>query len=119
VALSRYVLTATVTVPAGTAATVVAGEPATGGAAGYGSVSTTSGPTWPVTYLKGTPIILDPAGALYAAIGAGNLRPYQQGTDDVSHAAISNLLLSERQLLIGDRSPGASLSPQASERPAS
>jgi len=36
-ALQRYVVTATVTVPAGTAATPVAGEPATGGAAGFGS----------------------------------------------------------------------------------
>jgi hypothetical protein len=37
-----------------------------------------------------SPIVLDPAGALYAAIGAGNLRAWVQGTDDVSHAAISN-----------------------------
>jgi hypothetical protein len=34
-ALSRYTLTATVTVPAGTACTVVAGEPGTGGAAAW------------------------------------------------------------------------------------
>jgi hypothetical protein len=51
-ALSRYVLTATVTVPAGTAATPVAGEPATGGAAGFGSASTASGPLYPATYIK-------------------------------------------------------------------
>jgi len=47
-ALSRYVLTATVTVPAGTAATPVAGEPETGGAAGQGSASISAGAVlWP------------------------------------------------------------------------
>ena len=90
-AIQRYVLTATVTVPAGTAATPVAGEPSTGGVAGYGSVSTTGGPLWPVTYVKGTVIELDPAGQLYAAIGSGNLRAYVQGQDDVGHAALANL----------------------------
>jgi hypothetical protein len=29
--------------------------------------------------------------SLYAAIGAGNLRPYVQGQDDVSRAALANL----------------------------
>jgi hypothetical protein len=89
-ALNRYVVTATTTIPAGTAATPAAGEPATGGAAGYGSAATTGGPLWPVTFLAGTPIVLDPAGALYAAIGAGNLRAWVQGTNDVGHAALSN-----------------------------
>ena len=42
------------------------------------------------TYRAGQVIVLDPAGALYVAIGAADLRAYQQGTDDVSHAAISN-----------------------------
>jgi hypothetical protein len=71
-ALNRYVLAATTTtVPAGTPATVTAGEPATGGAAGFGSASTTGGPLWPMTYIKGTPIILDPAGQLPAP-GAGS-----------------------------------------------
>jgi hypothetical protein len=37
---------------------------------------------------------------LYQAIGSGNLRVYAD-QDAVGHAAISNLLLSERQLLIG------------------
>ena len=56
----------------------------------------------PQTFIKGTPIMLDPAGPLYTYLnGQGALRPYVQSTDDVSHAAISNLLLSERQLLIG------------------
>jgi hypothetical protein len=89
-ALNRYVLTATVTVPAGTPATVTAGEPATGGAAGYGNASTTGGPLWPVTYKAGQVIVLDPAGALYATIGAGNLRAYVQGQDDRGGAALAN-----------------------------
>ena len=42
------------------------------------------------TFLAGTTIMLDPAGALYAAIGAGNLRAYTQGQDDVGHAALGN-----------------------------
>lgn len=88
-ALSRYVLTATTTIAAGTAATVVAGEPATGGASGYGSAATTGGPLWPQTFVKGTAIVLDPAGPLYAAIGAGNLRAWAD-TEAVGHAALSN-----------------------------
>jgi hypothetical protein len=34
--------------------------------------------------------VLDPAGSVYAAIGAGNLRAYVQGQDDVGHVALSN-----------------------------
>ena len=89
-ALQRYVVATTTTVGAGTAATVVAGEPETGGAAGYGSAATTGGPLWPITYRAGQVLILDPAGSLYAAIGAGNLRAYVQGQDDSGHAALSN-----------------------------
>ena len=61
-----------------------------GGAAGYGSVSTTGGPLYPQTYKAGQVIMLDPAGALYTAIGAGNLRAWVQGQDDVGHAALAN-----------------------------
>jgi hypothetical protein len=89
-ALNRYVLTATVTVAAGTPATVVAGEPGTGGPSGYGGAPTTGGPTWPVTFAKGQVIVLDPAGSVYAAIGAGNLRAYVQGSDDAGHQALAN-----------------------------
>jgi len=64
-ALSRYVVTATTTVPAGTAV------------------------LWPAMFIEGTPIILDSASALYAALSA-SLRPYIQGQDDVGHAALSN-----------------------------
>ena len=86
-ALNRYILTADVTVAAGTAATVVAGEPGTAGAAGFGSAATTGGPVWATTWLKGTVILLDPAGAMYTQIGAGNLRAYVQGSDDVGHGS--------------------------------
>ncbi len=89
-ALNRYVLTSNVTVAAGAAAAVVAGEPGTGGASGFGGAPTTGGPLWPTTYLAGTAIVLDPAGPLYTAIGAGNLRAFTQGTDDVGHQALAN-----------------------------
>jgi hypothetical protein len=92
VALSRFVLTANVTVPAGTITTpVIAGEPGTGGAAGFGNTSTSAGfGLWPQTFLAGQAIVLDPAGPLFTAIGAGNLRAYVQGQDDVGHAALAN-----------------------------
>jgi len=45
---------------------------------------------WPMTFPEGTPVILDPASALYSAIGAGNLRAYVQGQDDRGGAALSN-----------------------------
>ena len=34
--------------------------------------------------------MLDPAGPLYAAIGAGNLAAWIDGTSNVRHAALSN-----------------------------
>jgi hypothetical protein len=42
------------------------------------------------TFIVGTTIVLDPAGPLFAAIGAGNLRVYVQGQDDRGGAALSN-----------------------------
>lgn len=97
-ALSRYVLTATVTTVPDVAATVVAGEPATGGAAGFGNAAAPSPATagryglWPQTFIIGQVIVLDPvpANGLYAAIGAASLRPYVQGQDDRGGAALSN-----------------------------
>jgi hypothetical protein len=75
-ALGRYVVTATTTVPAGTLATPTAGDPETGGAAGFGSSATTGGPPWATTFLVGTPIILDNGSALYTALnGAGHCAP--------------------------------------------
>ena len=68
----------------------MAGEPATGGAAGYGSASTpASAVLWPQTFLVGTTIVLDSASALYTAL-SGSLRAYVQGQDDRGGAALSN-----------------------------
>ena len=89
-AVNRYVVTAVVTVPPGAAATVVAGEPGTGGAAGFGGAPTASGPWLPITLQPQQVIMLDPAGGLYTAIGAGNLRPFVDGQDTVGHAGLTN-----------------------------
>ena len=88
--VNRYVLTADVTVPAGTLATPVAGEPGTGAPAGPRNAATTGGPLFATAYRKGTPIMLDPAGPLYTAIGAGNLRAFTDGTDGAGRPGISN-----------------------------
>jgi hypothetical protein len=90
-ALGRYVLTATVNVPAGTPTATANGQ--------FGTVSWAGAAgAWangvPVTFVRGQVIEFDPAtpagGALQTAIGAGNLRAYVQGTDDVGHAALSD-----------------------------
>ncbi|MGH3300578.1 MAG: hypothetical protein ACRDOK_02650 [Streptosporangiaceae bacterium] len=77
-AINLYEVTAQTTIAAGTPDTVVAGEPMTGGLASMaGTVGLTPGTwaqPWPVTFLKGQLIALDPSGQLYTAIGAGNLR---------------------------------------------
>jgi hypothetical protein len=97
---SRFVLTATGVLPPDPVAAITAGEPGTGGAAGYGNSAFTdaaghwgsSGATFPV----GTVIFADSSVGttgpqlLYAAIGAGNLRAYVQGQDDVGHQALAN-----------------------------
>lgn len=101
-ALSRFVIGTTVTLPAGTATADANGF----GLAGF---SGPAGPPiqWgagcPTTFIAGTAIVLDggapatPATGpqqLFAALTAAgaNLRAYVQGQDDVGHAAISNLL---------------------------
>jgi hypothetical protein len=106
-ALSRFVLTANVTLTADTVAAVVAGEPGTGGPSGFGNSATiipaagSEGkyglPGMPLTLLAGTPVWADSSAGfasapqlLYQAIGAANLRAYVQGTDDVGHAALAN-----------------------------
>ncbi len=106
-ALSRFVVTSLVTVTPDVLATPVAGEPATGGAAGYGSAATvvpvagSEGkfglPGMTPVFLAGQVIVADSAAGfasgaqlLYQAIGAGNLRPYVQGQDDVGHSALAN-----------------------------
>ena len=81
-ALSRYVVTATTTVAARDICTPAAGEPGTGGAAGFGNASIGSGAVlWPTMFIAGTAIIVDSASVLYAAL-SGSLRPYVQGQDD-------------------------------------
>jgi hypothetical protein len=101
-ALARFVVTANVTVTPEVAATVVAGEPGTGGASGFGGAPTGAQSAgkfgWlPVTFLRGQVIYADSAAGtttgpqiLYQAIGASNLRAYVQGQDDVGHAGLSN-----------------------------
>lgn len=113
-ALARYVLTADVVVTADTLATVVAGEPGTGGAAGYGNASTApsgtqgkygifpsgaSGSGSPYSaglWQKGMVIWADSSAGstgpqlLYQAIGSANLRAFVDGQDTVGHGAISN-----------------------------
>jgi hypothetical protein len=89
-ALARYVITSAVTVPAGTPATPAAGEPATGGSAGYGNSAISAGAVlYPATYQAGQVIVLDSASALYTAL-SGSLRPYVQGQDGRGGAALSN-----------------------------
>jgi hypothetical protein len=101
VALSRFVLTSTVTLTPEAAATVVAGEPATGGAAGFGNYATGAQSAGKYgwlgqTVLKGTVIWADSvagtdtgAKIIYQAIGSANLRAWTD-TDAVGHAALAN-----------------------------
>ena len=101
-ALARFVVTAKVTLSPDTIATMVAGEPGTAGAAGYGNTSTVSPGTsgkygyLPSSFDIGMVIYADSSAGtgaaqlLYQAIGAGNLRNYVQGQDDVGHASLSN-----------------------------
>lgn len=104
-ALSRFVLTATVTVPAGAyTADVIQGTPGTvtgtGAPANFGTGSyAQSAGHWGagggVTFYRGQVIWADSsgaggAGALYTAIGAGNLRAWVDGQDTVGHAALAN-----------------------------
>jgi len=96
VALSRFVVTQTVTIsPSGT---VTAGT--------FGSASTAPAntsqwnPLFPTTFLKGTPVYADssaPVGAgtgpqeLYQALNAASaLRAWVDGQDNVGHAGLSN-----------------------------
>jgi hypothetical protein len=52
----------------------------------YGQAGTIPEFTW----YAGQPLWLDSAGELYAAIGAGNLMAFRDGTDDVGHWGLSN-----------------------------
>lgn len=62
--------------------------------AGPGSPAGWSPGPFPVTFQAGTPLWLDTAGGLYAALGSGNLRAWIDGTDGQPHGhwgALSNL----------------------------
>ena len=72
------------------------GEPGTGGQAGHGSAAVTSGPLWPRIYLAGLPVVLDPAGPLHAAIGAGSLRPFTEGPRRSGPGRAQQLMLRHR-----------------------
>ena len=101
-ALGRFVVTSTLTLSPDAVATLVAGEPGTGGAAGFGNSATLATARsgkwlWGMTLLAGTVIYADSSAGsngpqlLYQAIGAGNLRAFVDGQDAVGHAALSNL----------------------------
>jgi hypothetical protein len=83
-ALNRYVLTASVTVAAGTVTGGSFGTASSAGAAGAWAEP------WPVTFLAGTAIVLDPAGPLFTTIGSGNLRAWAD-TEAVGHAAAASV----------------------------
>jgi hypothetical protein len=85
-ALNRYVVTADTTVAAGTA-TTVSGGPGTVSWAGPAGAWAEG---FPVTFQRGQVIVADPAGSLYAAIGAPNLRAFADGTDTAGHGALAN-----------------------------
>jgi hypothetical protein len=106
-AISRFMVTNTVTITPDALATPTAGEPGTGGAAGFGSAATVAPvvgsegkyglPGMPITFRQGEVIYADStagfatgAQLLYQAIGSGNLTPFIDGTSNVGHAAISN-----------------------------
>jgi hypothetical protein len=93
----RFVVTAKVTVAAGTASAPGQYNTVTW-ANGSGSASKWAPPS-ATTFERGTVIFADdtapgatPTGPqqLYQAIGAGNLRAYVQGADDSGHAGLAN-----------------------------
>lgn len=57
-------------------AAVTAGEPGTGGAAGFGNAATSAGyGVFPQTFTKGTAVVLDPAGPLAVRPGVQAVPP--------------------------------------------
>jgi hypothetical protein len=78
VAVSRFVLTADATVPAGTASPVSGGP---------GTVSWSGPGPFAAVYPKGSVIALDPAGSLYTAL-SGSLREFAD--TDAVRPGISN-----------------------------
>jgi hypothetical protein len=101
-ALSRFVIGTTVTLPAGTPTADANGFGlATWAGSGTGATLQWSAGSEACTFIAGTVIVADsaapgstPTGAqqLYTALTAAgaNQRPYVQGQDDVGHAALAN-----------------------------
>lgn len=95
-ALSRFVVTAQVTVPAGTPALVTTGPGGGFGCESWAGVSGAYGGPYPQVYRPGDVILADSSAGstgpqlLYQAIGSGNLRAFVQGQDDVGHGGLSN-----------------------------
>lgn len=91
-ALSRFTVTATVTVPAGTPTAVAGGF----GLVSWAGASGAYAEGFPLTFIAGTVIVADSSAGssaaqlLYQAIGSGNLTPFRDGTDAVGHASLSN-----------------------------
>jgi hypothetical protein len=86
VALNKYTLNSTVTLPSGAATASGNGF----GTVTYAQAAGEYGSAPGVTFLKGTVIELNPAGVLFTAIGAANLTAFRDGTDAVGHAALAN-----------------------------
>lgn len=90
-ALSRFVVTSPVTLPSDVLAAIAGGFGSAGGTAAAGHWDITG-----ATFVQGQVIMADSSAGsngpqlLYQAIGAGNLRAYVQGQDDVGHAALAN-----------------------------
>lgn len=92
-ALSRFVVTSNVVLPPDVAAAIT-GSPSFGltgftDAAGHWSATGATFPAGTVIYADSSAGSTGPQ-LLYQAIGAGNLRAYVPGQDDVGHAALSN-----------------------------
>jgi hypothetical protein len=92
-ALARYVVTAQVTIPAGSF-TLDSGAGLRDGTGSWAGAAGAWAEGFPVTFVKGQSIMLDSAAggglALYTAIGAANLVPAVDGTDRVGRSGISN-----------------------------
>jgi hypothetical protein len=95
ISLNVFVMTQAYTITPGTAAAPVAGEVATGGAAGYGNAALATGQVesaFPVSLQKGMSIMLDSGtpSALYSALNTAGVIRAATLNDSVGRAALSN-----------------------------
>jgi hypothetical protein len=91
-ALNRYITTSTVTLTPGTftAGVFSTGAATVFGTGGYASAAGNYGSGGTVTIPKGTVLMLDPAGAVFTAIGAGNLTAYSEAQETGGHYGTAN-----------------------------